>query len=85
MTNKEAAQQIAQGAGQSIEDDIDFICGTWPGPRPWWLVTQVASDVTFTASTLSDGALRNELVHVAGKLLDKAAAQGGAQRLQSAA
>jgi hypothetical protein len=79
MTNKEAAEKISKGAAQSIADDIDFVCGTRgpypPGPTPWWLVTQVASDVTLAASALSEGPLQSELFRVAGQLLDKAAAQ----------
>lgn len=82
MTNKESGRQIAQLSGRSIEDDIDFICGTrWPGsgPGPRPNVTQVASDLALTASGLGEGALRSELLRIAGQLLDKAAqgATGG--------
>jgi len=81
MKNQKAAAQITQGAGQSIEDDIDFTCGTvWPGPRPWWLISQVVSELTFTASSLGEGALRTELLQIGARLLDKASESGAAER-----
>jgi hypothetical protein len=75
MQNREASQQIIGAIDQSISNylDSDDICPpwSWPGPPPW--LSMIASELTFIANTLQEGSLRNNLLEVAGRVLDRAA------------
>lgn len=78
MTNKEAAQQIIAAAHTAISEyiDGDDICPPWPwpGPPPWLSI--IASELTLVANTLQEGSLRNNILQVAGQVLDRAQARG---------
>lgn len=75
MTNKAAAQQIINGANQSIASflDSDDICPRWPfpGPPPW--LSMIASELTLVANTFQEGSLRTSILEIAGQLLDRVA------------
>lgn len=75
MQNKQAARQIIGAIDQSISSylDGDEICPPWPwpGPPPW--LSMIASELTFVANTMQEGRLRNSLLEVAGRVLDRAA------------
>jgi hypothetical protein len=78
MSNKEAAQQIIAAANAAISEyiDGDDICPPWPwpGPPPWLSV--IASELTLVANSLQEGTLRNNILQVAGQVLDRSQAVG---------
>jgi hypothetical protein len=75
MTNQAAAQQIISAADRAISSfiDSDDICPRWPypGPPPWLSI--IASELTLTANTFQEGALRAGILQVAGQVLDRVA------------
>jgi hypothetical protein len=75
MANKTAAQRIIAEADSAISALIDDdICPRWPKPGPpppWWLVSQIAAEVTFVANNLAQGALRTALTQVGSRILEE--------------
>lgn len=75
MTNKTAADQIIANADRAIASflDSDDICPRrpFPGPPPWLAV--IASELTLVANTLNEGSLREGILDIAGRLLDRVA------------
>ena|ERR1700722_8517049 len=75
MQNRQAANSIAASIDRSISSylDSDDICPPWPwpGPPPW--LSMIASELTFVANTLQEGSLRNSMLEIAGRVLDRAA------------
>jgi hypothetical protein len=73
--------QLQTGADRSIDGIIDDWCGTrrpwpWPGPPPW--AVAIAAEVTTVANSCPAGILRDELLRIAGQVLQKATATTGA-------
>jgi len=75
MANKAAAQKIVAEADSAISALIDDdICPRWPKPGPpppWWLVSQIAAEVTLVANSLAPGALRTALAQVGSRILEE--------------
>ena len=80
----DAGAGVVRSADGAIDRFIDEYCGTnwhppWPvpGPGPW--VFGLASQLSVIANTLQEGALRNAVLSVAGRVVTKgvAAASGG--------
>jgi hypothetical protein len=75
MTNKAAADKVIASADRAIASllDSDDICPRWPfpGPPPWLSI--IASELTLVANTLNEGSLREEILNIAGQLLDRVA------------
>jgi hypothetical protein len=75
MANKTAGQKIIAEADSAISALIDDdICPRWPKPGPpppWWLVSQIAAEVTFVANNLAQGALRTSLTQVGSRILEE--------------
>jgi hypothetical protein len=75
----EAGAGVVRSADGAIDQFIDEYCGTtwhppWPvpGPGPW--VFGLASQLSMIASTLQEGALRNAVLAVAGRVVSKGVA-----------
>jgi hypothetical protein len=77
MSNKQAAQEIIAEIDQSIDAFLDSedICPPWPwpGPPPW--LTVIASELALVAGVLPEGALRDGVQEIAGRVLDRAQAK----------
>ena len=84
---KEVASRLPEGqlrnglgkrADHTISTFIDDYCGTsprrvpwpWPGPPPW--VYSIVSELAMAANSFQEGSLRNEILHVAGQITQKA-------------
>jgi hypothetical protein len=93
---KEVASKLPDGqlrndmgkrADQAISMFIDDYCGTpprripwpWPGPPPW--VYPILSELAMAASSFQEGSLRNEVLHVAGQIAQRAFSSTGAGNL----
>ena len=81
----EAGAGVARNADGAIDQFIDEYCGTtwhppWPvpGPGPW--VFGLASQLSLIASTLQEGALRNAVLAVAGRVVSKGVAAASPSR-----
>jgi hypothetical protein len=76
----EAGQTLAKQAERTIEQFLDDYCGTpprvypwpWPGPPPW--VFQLISQLNLVANTLQAGSLREGLIEVAARAVERATA-----------
>jgi hypothetical protein len=73
-----------KSATSAIEEILDDWCGTpprripwpWPGPPPWtW---QIVSALSLIANSLQAGALRDELLGIAGQAAARASEAGQA-------
>ncbi|OUL81216.1 hypothetical protein CA602_25955 [Paraburkholderia hospita] len=81
---REVAARMAEGSGKTeLAKGVDvaisrFIddCGTrhpgwpWPGPPPW--AYPIASELAVAANSLTEGNVRNEVLEVAGKIIERA-------------
>jgi hypothetical protein len=68
--------QLDARADDSIDRVLDDWCGTrppwpWPGPPPW--VIGIASQLTAVANSVQSGFVREELIRIAGRALEKSA------------
>lgn len=71
---------LHKSADSAIEAILDEICGTppwprpwpWPGPPPW--AYSLASELSAVAYSLEAGELRDIVLNIAGKTLEKAEA-----------
>jgi hypothetical protein len=96
ISQKEVASKLPDGglrneldrrADQAILTFIDDYCGNpprripwpWPGPPPW--VYAIVSELAEAANTFQEGSLRNEVLHVAGQIAQKAFGSIGAGKL----
>jgi len=76
MPHGAARNQLRASADAAIQQVLDDYCGTpprlvpwpWPGPPPW--VFTIASQLTATANTMSAGPMRENLLEVAGQMVD---------------
>ena len=71
-------QNFSQRIDATIADILDDWCGTkprpwpprpWPGPPPW--VFSIVTSLTLVANTLQEGRLRNDILDVAGQVVQK--------------
>ena|SRR5437868_2448454 len=84
---KEVASKLPDGqlrndlgkrADHAISTFIEDYCGTpprripwpWPGPPPWDY--SIVSELAMAAHSFQEGSLRNEVLHVAGQIAQKA-------------
>lgn len=82
VPSETARAQMISGADATINTFIDDFCGTpprfihwpFPGPPPW--VVQIASELSLAANTFQEGVLRNEILGVAGQVMQRAAGGG---------
>lgn len=73
-----AKEEMFKSAHLAIEAILDDWCGTpprrypwpWPGPPPW--VWEIASQLTLIANTVEAGSLREGLLDVAGRAIQRA-------------
>jgi hypothetical protein len=69
-----ARTQLERRADQAIDALLDDVCGTrppwpWPGPPPW--VVDIASQLAELANLAQANAVREELIRIAGRALEK--------------
>jgi hypothetical protein len=77
VSGETARKQMVSGADAAIGAFLDDYCGTpprlipwpWPGPPPW--VTQIASALSVVANTFQEGVLRDGILAVAGRLMER--------------
>jgi hypothetical protein len=77
MQDEAAGSQLVERLDQSISEVIDDFCGTrwrrwpFPGPPPW--VLGAVEELALLANSLQEGSMREELLGVAGRMMDRAA------------
>jgi hypothetical protein len=69
-----ARTELDGRADETVETVLDDWCGTrvpwpWPGPPPW--VVEIASQLTDVANLTESDAVREDLIRIAGRALDK--------------
>ena len=87
LPDGELRNDIGKRADHAISMFIDDYCGTpprripwpWPGPPPW--VYSIVSELAMAANSFQEGSLRNEILHVAGQIAQKAFGSSGAGNL----
>ena len=88
---KEVAQRMREGdlgaqlsahSDRTISEVIDDYCTPpwrwpwpWPGPPPW--VLEVVEELALVANSLQEGSMREELLGVAGRMMERAASETG--------
>jgi hypothetical protein len=76
MHEGEVGSQLVERYDGVISEVIDDFCGTrwrrwpWPGPPPW--VLSAVEELALLANSLQEGSMREELLGVAGRMMDKA-------------
>jgi hypothetical protein len=72
-----AREELVKSSGAAVDSILDDWCGTpprrwpwpWPGPPPW--VWEIASQLTLIANTVESGTLREGLLEVAGRAIQR--------------
>ncbi|MEO6195007.1 MAG: hypothetical protein ABIS20_18480 [Thermoanaerobaculia bacterium] len=81
--------QVKIELGKRVDSAISrFIddCGTrhpgwpWPGPPPW--VYPIASELSVAANTITEGNVRNEVLKVAGQIIERASGSTGRREVK---
>ena len=71
-------QGFSKRIDASIADILEDWCGTkprprppwpWPGPPPW--IFSIVTNLTLVANSLQEGRLRNEILDIAGQVVQK--------------
>src|SRR5215210_1687968 len=70
--------QLAERSDRTISEIIDDYCTPpwrwpWPGPPPW--VLGAVEELAIVANSLQEGSMREELLGVAGRMLERAASE----------
>ena len=79
--NEGLSSQLVERFDRFIDEVIDETCGTRirrppiPWPFPW--VLAVVEDLTIVANSLQEGSMREELLRVTGRMMDRAAPEAG--------
>ena len=74
LPESELRSELEASAAAFVEAVLDDYCGTrppWPGPPPWAIA--IASALCELANTYQAGFLRDELLRIAGRAMQKAA------------
>ena len=81
--------QVKIGLSKRVDSAISsFIddCGTkhpgwpWPGPPPW--AYPIASELAVAANTITEGNVRNEVLQVAGQIIERASGSSGRREIK---
>ena len=73
--------QLAERSDRTISEIIDDYCTPpwrwpWPGPPPW--VLGAVEELALVANSLQEGSMREELLGVAGRMMERAASETAA-------
>jgi hypothetical protein len=87
---REQGSELNSRLNQMIEDEIDDICGTppnihWPipGPPPFALV--VATELNLIANAMQEGTIREGVLEIANRIMQKATATSARKESKAAA
>jgi hypothetical protein len=82
MQEGELGSQLAERFDRVISEIIDDYCTPpwrwpwpWPGPPPW--VLGAVEELALVANSLQEGSMREELLGVAGRMMERAASETG--------
>ena len=82
LSDSKLRNEINQAADQALADWQDDYCGTAPQPNP--RVVLVAAQLAALANSLQESPLRNEVLRVAGEIIQKSFTPQTAQAKQAA-
>ncbi len=81
MREGELGGGLAERSDRTISEIIDDFCGAkvrpwpWPGPPPW--VLGAVEELALVANSLQEGSMREELLGVAGRMMERSASETG--------
>jgi hypothetical protein len=81
MREGDLGGQLAERSDRTISALIDDWCGTevrpwpWPWPPPW--VLGAVEELALVANSLQEGSMREELLGVAGRMMEQAVSETG--------
>jgi hypothetical protein len=80
IPNEQTQQEFSTRIDAAVIDIIDDWCPTrprpwpWPGPPPW--IIPIVSELAFTAHQLQEGRLKEDILQVAGQVIQKSLEAG---------
>jgi hypothetical protein len=81
MQDEQRGTQLIERYDRYIDEVIDFVCGNVPPrpPIPWPPagVLRAIEELTMFANSLPEGSMREELLGVAGRMMDRAVSETG--------
>jgi hypothetical protein len=81
ITDEPLKERIINGINEAINRSIEGLAGMtlhpWFGPGAQAMIYPVVSELALVAHTMQDGAVRNELLNLAGQILNKSIAPTG--------